>query len=275
MPIIELSRQLSPNGISYHQRGNGPAVLLIHGVGLRAESWLPQIDALAGLNTVYAIDLPGLGESRLLDATGPTIRHYTDAVRALVQDVIGGPVIVGGHSLGALITIDLAVSAPDLCRAIAPFNGIYQRTPEALAAVQERARGLREQVGGALDPALTSAPVKRWFGANPVGDAAEMAAMCTTWLEANNLAGYAAAYTAFASTEGPDPKDLAAISLPALFLTGEHDPNSTPDMSRAMAARVADAQVVVVPGAAHMTGLTHPDAVNAALLAFVDQVRDA
>ncbi|MGI9480292.1 MAG: alpha/beta fold hydrolase [Hyphomicrobiaceae bacterium] len=274
MSQLELSRNVSPTGIAYHRCGSGPAILLIHGVGLRAESWLPQIDALAVGNTVYAIDLPGLGESRMLDEPEPTIRHFTEAVHRFVSDIIAEPVIACGHSLGALIAIDLAIAAPDDYRAIAPLNGVYQRTPEALAAVQERARQLREQVGEAWDLKLVSAPVLRWFGESPTGQLAEMARMCTTWLEANDHAGYAAAYSAFANTSGPAPEELSAIAIPALFLTGEHDPNSTPDMSRAMAAEVAGSEAVVVPDAAHMTGLTHPDAVNAALLAFVEKVRN-
>ncbi|MFY0611236.1 MAG: alpha/beta hydrolase [Hyphomicrobiaceae bacterium] len=273
MPDIELSRSVSPNGLAYHRKGDGPAILLIHGVGLRAESWFPQIEALSAHNTVFATDLPGLGESPSLAELEPTIRHYSEAVRQFIADVIGGPAVVAGHSLGALIAIDLAIIAPEWCQAIAPLNGVYQRTPEALGAVQERARLLREQVGTVWDLKLVTAPVGRWFGEKPTGQLAIFAKLCTAWLEANDQAGYAAAYSAFANTEGPDPDALSGIAMPALFLTGEYDPNSTPDMSRAMAAAVAGGQVVIVPDSAHMTGLTHPDAVNTALLAFLETVR--
>ncbi|MFD2856780.1 alpha/beta fold hydrolase [Seohaeicola zhoushanensis] len=54
--------------------------------------------------------------------------------------------------------------------------------------------------------------------------------------------------------------------MPALFMTGEAEPNSTPAMSRAMAELAPQGQALVVPGAAHMLPMTHPDVVNAALL---------
>lgn len=276
MTLQTFPRIKTDAGLAYHRAGTAsqsrPPMLLIHGVGLRLESWFPQIPILAENQAVYAIDLPGLGESAMLSENAPAISHYGDAVRRFIGDTIGEAVIVAGHSLGALITIDLAARHGEAVRAIAPMNGVFDRTPEALAAVQERAATLRATICEPWDPAVASAPVERWFGANPTGRNAEMAALCRSWLEANNRAGYAAAYTAFASVSGPAPADLAAIDCPTLFLTGERDPNSTPAMSRAMAGHVAGAQAVVVPGAAHMVGLTHIDEVNDVLLSFVDSV---
>lgn len=273
---ITLERSYSPAGIAYHhsgdKQGGRPPVLLIHGVGLRAESWLPQIDALTASHSVFAIDLPGLGESPRFNDPASVLSDYTAAVGNFIETAIHQPAIVIGHSLGALISIDLAVNHPSSCRAIAPLNGIFDRTPDALAAVQARARALQETVDADWDMALVTAPVARWFGDNPTGRDFEMAALCTAWLEANDHAGYAAAYSAFANTTGPAAADLAAIRMPDLFLTGKLDPNSTPAMTEEMASHVAGAEAIVVPKAAHMTGLTHPDEVNTALLSFLDRI---
>ena len=50
-------------GLACIRAGDGPPVLLIHGVGLRAEAWGAVIDRLAERFAVHAIDLPGHGES--------------------------------------------------------------------------------------------------------------------------------------------------------------------------------------------------------------------
>jgi pimeloyl-ACP methyl ester carboxylesterase len=272
MTVAELPRQFSSAGIAYHRCGEGPAIVLVHGVGLRAESWLPQIEALGGRYTIYAIDLPGHGESVRLARVAPSIRDYTEAVRAFIEEIVAAPVLVAGHSLGALVTVDLAATVPEACRGIAALNGVFQRPQDARGAVEERARRLREQIGAAPDPVMARAPVERWFGTNPTGRNAEMAAACTAWLEANDIAGYAAAYTAFAETDGASAAALPGLAMPALFLTGEHDPNSTPAMSVAMAGRVTGAEAIVVRGAAHMAGLTHPQEVNDVLLDFLGRI---
>lgn len=58
--------------------GEGPLVLLIHGVGLRAEAWGAQIDALSATCRVIAVDMPGHGGSAPLPAT-PTLTRWFGA----------------------------------------------------------------------------------------------------------------------------------------------------------------------------------------------------
>ena len=59
--------------------GDGPTVLLIHGVGLRAEAWNAQIDAMSERFRVVAVDMPGHGQSPLL-APDSGLSEYTDAI---------------------------------------------------------------------------------------------------------------------------------------------------------------------------------------------------
>jgi len=66
MTLKILQRSKSKHGIAYHKIGSGPPLVLIHGVGLRAESWGAQIAYFKSRFTVYALDLPGHGERRIL-----------------------------------------------------------------------------------------------------------------------------------------------------------------------------------------------------------------
>lgn len=241
-------------GLRAIRQGTGPALLLLHGVGLRAEAWNTQMDDLAGQFTVIAPDMPGHGES------GP--RHgmarlvsYTDAV----AQALGEPVLVAGHSMGAMIALDLAIRYPGRVRAVAALNAIYRRTPEARQAVQQRAASL-DGVSIA-DPQGT---LKRWFGE---GHPSESQA-CRQWLSTVDPAGYKAAYTVFAQEDGPPDTGLASLPCPALFMTGAQEPHSTPAMSQAMAERVDNGRAVIIPGAAHMMPMTHAAQVNAVLLDF-------
>ena len=57
-----------------------------------------------------------------------------------------------------------------------------------------------------------------------------------------------------------------------LFMTGGHEPNSTPAMSRRMASLVSDGMALIVEDAAHMMPMTHPSEVNQALRQFAREV---
>ncbi|MEM9783323.1 MAG: alpha/beta hydrolase [Pseudomonadota bacterium] len=242
----------------------GSAVVLLHGVGLRAEAWGAQLDAFPRC-CIVAPDLPGHGQSAVLQ--GPSrLGAYTDRIARLIE-VLDAPVVLLGHSMGAMIALDLAARRPELCRGVAALNAIFRRPPQAAAAIRARSRALAGALseGGAVDPSATLA---RWFGTDLESAPARA---CGAWLRSAPRAGYSAAYAVFAEEDGPSDRALATLSCPALFLTGAQDPNSTPAMSKAMAALVPDGEAVVVTGAAHMMPMTHPTAVNATLAAFLDR----
>ena len=66
MMSMILRKNKSSNGIAYYKTGKGEPIILIHGLGLRAESWMEQINFFKKEFTVYAIDLPGHGKSTVL-----------------------------------------------------------------------------------------------------------------------------------------------------------------------------------------------------------------
>jgi (E)-2-((N-methylformamido)methylene)succinate hydrolase len=254
MTWTTLPRSNSATGLAWHQRGSGPAVILIHGVGLRAESWGGILPGLATQHTVYALDLPGHGDSPMIDKADPTVSDYTDQIASSLQE-LPGPVCVAGHSLGALISLDLAARYPEMVQAVAALNSIYRRSPASAQAVRARATSLAQaQSGQDADPQPT---LTRWFG-NPPAPANQAANdACRDWLIHGSLPGYAAAYHAFAFSDGPEDTALEQIACPALLLTASDDPNSTPAMSEALARIIPNGRAHIISGAAHMAPMTH------------------
>lgn len=84
--------------------------------------------------------------------------------------------------------------------------------------------------------------------------------------------GYKLAYTAFAQSQKPSRSDLSGIRCPAVFMTGQLEPNSTPAMAETMAEVCPGGRALIVAGAAHMMPMTHPGDVNAALFQFLKEV---
>lgn len=224
-------------------QGQGPTCVLLHGVGLQAEAWAPVIDRLSSDFRVIAPDMPGHGASDM-QAPLEKLRDFS----AFVEDALAEPAVVIGHSMGAMIALDLALRWPSKLRGMAALNAIFERCHAAKEAVQRRAADLDGAT--AVDPAAT---LTRWFGdaASPERDA------CAHWMRIVDPRGYKAAYTVFAAENGPNRSDLAGLHMPALFMTGGQEPNSTPQMSEEMAALSPMGRSLILPDAAHMMPMTH------------------
>lgn len=234
--------------------GAGEPLLLIHGVGLRAEAWRPQIEELSSVARVIAVDMPGHGESAPLPE-GALLPDFVAWAARVIAALGLGPVNVAGHSMGSLIAGGLAVEHPDLVRRVALLNGVHRREEAARAAVLARAEEIAAG-RGSID-----GPLSRWFGEDDGAVRDEVAA----WLSAVSPRGYATAYRAFAEGDRVYADRLAGIRCPMLVLTGDGDANSTPEMTRAMAGLAPRGRAAVIAGHRHMVGLTAPDKVNAEL----------
>lgn len=255
-------RTRTAGGLDCIEAGSsGPPVALIHGVGLRADAWGAQIPVLAAHYHVRAYDTPGRGGSRAVGES-PALADYTDRFAEAIAD-FGEPALVAGHSMGALIVLDLGIRYPALVRGVAALNGVFRRSDDAKKAVRARAASL-----AAGNQADLSATLPRWFGDNPTGNYRDARDACRRWLLGAEHAGYAKAYTVFAHADGPPTEDLASMQCPALILTGELEANSTPAMSREMARIAPHAECYIMAGANHMLPMTHPDETNRVLLDF-------
>ena len=95
--------------INYHREGEGPPVVLLHGVGLHWQVWGPVIDLLARDFDVIACDSPGFGRSPALpEGVVPTIAAYADAFEWFFAELGLEKPHVAGNSMGGGIALELA-----------------------------------------------------------------------------------------------------------------------------------------------------------------------
>jgi pyruvate dehydrogenase E2 component (dihydrolipoyllysine-residue acetyltransferase) len=99
-----------------HGEGGEPA-LLLHGFGGDLGNWLFNHEALAEGRAVYAIDLPGHGESTK-DVGAGTLEELA-AVAAAFLDTVGVPAVhLVGHSMGGAVALTMAAAAPERVRSM-------------------------------------------------------------------------------------------------------------------------------------------------------------
>lgn len=268
--VVAWPRTVASGSLAYYQTGTGAPVVLVHGVGLRAESWCSQIDALAAAHMVYAVDMPGHGDTPKLAHANAGLACFSQVLAAFVREVVGAPVILIGHSMGALVVLDFARRYAELCLGVAALSAVYRRSAQAKQQVLARATAFRQEGAVAVNETID-----RWFGEHPAAATKEALALCRYWLEQATVDGYSAAYLVFAGEDGPDDSSLAALSMPALFLSGEDDRNSSPLMAKTMAYLTPHGRALSISGARHMVQLTHPQAVNPVLQKFCSRCLQA
>jgi pimeloyl-ACP methyl ester carboxylesterase len=97
--------------VNYAELGDGPPLLLIHGLGGSWPNWLENIPHLARSHRVIALDLPGFGDSPM-PGWEITIQSYGALVNAFCAALGIGPVPLVGNSMGGFIAAEVTVSEP-------------------------------------------------------------------------------------------------------------------------------------------------------------------
>ncbi|MDQ9023263.1 alpha/beta hydrolase [Acinetobacter sichuanensis] len=248
-----LSNNLSAH---FYEQGEGEPLVLIHGVGMQAEAWYPQIKFFSQKYHVISVDMPGHGQSDRLPENA-TLQDFVAWTIDFITTLNCGSVNLAGHSMGSLISAGVGITRPDLVKRVAVLNGVYKRSTEAKAAVIQRALELKT---GHVD---ITTPLSRWFGSSELEQSA--AERVKSWLEQVDLDGYSTAYTAFAYGDDVYADDWSKMECPALVLTGTGDPNSTPEMTEKMAELAPLGHAVVIKNERHMVNLTAPEQVNNAM----------
>jgi pimeloyl-ACP methyl ester carboxylesterase len=104
--------ELHGHSVSYRIAGEGPAILLIHGIAGRSEQWLDSMPLLAENHTVVAPDL--LGHGRSAKPRGDySLGAYASGLRDLLVALDMPKATVVGHSLGGGIALQFAYQFPE------------------------------------------------------------------------------------------------------------------------------------------------------------------
>ncbi len=255
------------DGTAYQLHGDAaaPLVALIHGLGLNRHIWSAYRAALSPRYRVLTYDLFGHGGSAPPPAT-PSLALFAAQLRALLDALDIDACALVGFSLGGMINRRFAMDYPARARALAIFNSPHRRSRAAQRLVEQHA------AQSATDgPAATlESAIARWFTLEFQAAHPAYIARVRRWLLANDPTHYAQCRRVLAGGVTELLRPQPPIACPALVMTCEHDSGSTPAMSRAIAAEMANARVVIVAGLQHMGLVEQPARFTAPLLRFLD-----
>ena len=248
-------------------RGEGPPVVLVQGVGVHGDGWLPQVEALESRYSCLTFDNRGMGASQPLGVK-LSVEQMAEDTLALMDAQGWSSAHVIGHSLGGLIAQHLALSARERVRSLAllctfPRGRDATRLSPWMAWV-----GLRTRVGtrrmrrhAFLQLVMPPAELRH---ADRDALAAQLAPLFGHDLATQPpvVMKQLAAATAYDAT--PRLPELAG--LPTLVVSAAHDRIAPPASGRAIAQGIPDARYVEFPEASHGLPIHQADQVNALLL---------
>ncbi|MFE9424616.1 alpha/beta fold hydrolase [Kitasatospora sp. NPDC006697] len=247
------------------EAGRGRPVVLLHARPTDRTMWNAHLPLLAeaGVRAI-ALDLPGHG-----DATVPDRREvapWSDVLDTL--DHLGADrFVLAGNSLGALVALQAAVTAPERVEGLVlvGYRPHDQPASARLDAAWEAER--TALAAGDLDAAVR-AGVEAWISD---GAAEEVRTRAALMLH-RRLTGQPAhgEPPQAADPLGTGPAVLHALrGMPALVGVGEHDMPDFHEGGEALARDLDAGRTTVIPGAGHLAPLEQPAAFCALLLDFV------
>jgi pyruvate dehydrogenase E2 component (dihydrolipoamide acetyltransferase) len=258
--------EAGPHRIHVLTVGDGPPLVLLHGLGGSLMTWQGVADAMSQRNRVILVDLPGHGASSAPDpgecdySPAALARAVADTVAALCD----APAVVAGHSLGGAIAALMATASPQLVARLVlidPAGVGDDADPELMRLIEAKATqaGSREILELFFhDRALvTSTGVAEHSGmlAQPGVHAAVRAAARSTFDGAAQRLDVRRA--------------LADSDVPVLVIWGAEDRVFDVCQAHALTLAVPHAQVRIVEEAGHVPHVERPDAVVGLIDAFL------
>jgi 3-oxoadipate enol-lactonase len=240
--------------------GEGPAVLLVHGLGGTSNFYQVQADALAERFRVIRVDSAGAGRSPV--AEGISIESHAADLAALLTALDIDSAAVVGHSMGTLVARTLAARFPGVVSALALLGAVAEPADAGRQAQRDRAALLRREGTAAVAPGV----VANALSETTRRDKPEVAAFVRELVMRQDPEGYARNCEALAAATDPGPVDPA---LPLLLVTGDADKVGPPAVSRQLAEAHGGATVEILPEVGHWTAVEAARATTDHLLKFL------
>jgi 3-oxoadipate enol-lactonase len=241
--------------------GKGRDLVLLHSLMSDRTSYEPLVARIAGQRRLVLVNLPGFGTS---PRAGPALSDYADVVAATFDDLSLPPETdVLGNGLGGFVALSLASRHGARFERMA-LVGSAIAFPEAGRATFRALADKVEQDGMA---AVVGAAMRRMFPEPFIAANRDVVAGREAVFKQIDPAIFASACRALAGLDLGG--ELARIRNPTLIVVGAEDQATPPALGRALAARLADARLIEMPGLGHCPHIQDPAAFVTAIAPFL------
>jgi len=278
-------RRLTIHGhsVAFRTAGDGPLLVLIHGMARSSDTWEHVLPALTGRFTVVAPDLLGHG-----DSAKPRTEYSVSAHANLLRDLLAalgherGTLI--GHSFGGGVAMQLAYQFPERCeRLVLVSSGGLGREVSALL------RGLSIPGVEHLFPLVCSRALRdagqrlaEWLGAVGLRAAPRIEEVWRSWSSLAEPDARRAFFRTLRAVVEPDGQAVSATDrlylaadVPTLIVWGARDTFIPVHHGHAAHATIRGSQLEVFPEAGHFPHCEAPESFVERVVAFIDSTTPA
>jgi YbgC/YbaW family acyl-CoA thioester hydrolase len=259
-------QRLVVNGVTLavEVRGDGPAVLFIHGYPLDHTIWTHQVAALEGWCRI-APDLRGMGLSDAPDL-GYSVETYAADLAELLDLLGAAEVVLVGLSMGGYIAFEFLRRWRGRVRGLVLVDTRAEAdSPEARMARDSAAATAREQGAAAIAESM----LPRVLGPTTLQGAPAVVERVRAMMAATPVAGIVGALGAMRDRPDSTPLLPQLDGLATLVIVGDEDELTPPAQARAMADAIPGASLVVIRSAGHLSPLERPAETTDAITAFL------
>lgn len=244
----------------YEDIGEGPAVVLAHGVGGNHASWFNQVPTLAKRYRAIVIDHRAFGNSGDVEGVGASA--YVDDLARLFDHLKLDQAFLVAQSMGGGTCAGFTCRFPDRVSALVHCDStaaadLPQPYADEMRAVNAANDGL-SQAERVLGPVIRSADPERTFLYLQIAS--------FNSVTRKTLKGQTPRWT---------PQTLADAKRPVLFVVGEHDVICPPRFIRLLHELVPGSRFEIIEGAGHSAYFEAPEAFNRLLLDYLDSFAGA
>jgi len=224
-----------------------------------SDYWRPVIEHLSKEFDVIVPDLPGFATSTD-EPFARSIGEFANVLVELLDNLRVDDVNLVGHSLGSLVSLQVALDYPDLVRRLVVYGGSVTAPKHRFESVETSVSRIKSDGIAAVAPGI----VRTWFA---LGDKDPDYQLC---LEATQKVSSETAIAALIAISRWDIRGrLAELQVPTLVICGDGDRSTPPEDSYELWRGIPKANLCVVPGCAHNVHLEQPAIFNAILSEFL------
>lgn len=261
--------------IRYRQQGTGKkVVILLHGLGGFLENWHASIPVLAEQHTVYAIDLPGFGESDKPNCRY-TIDFFLKVITGFIQHFHYKKVTLIGNSLGGGLALMMAIRHPNMIAkmVLASPVGFSKQLPRSFRLMslsyinavflkptfEKSRKGIKDAT--VQHQFITDEYVQLFFN--------YLKLPATKRALLNVLSSMATVFGIKSHLINEVSQNLPLVKHKTLIIWGKQDPLLPLDYARAQIAKLPNAELVALNNCGHVPQLEMPDAFNRLVMGFI------
>lgn len=246
-------------------QGDGPPLILIHGIGAARDAWNKALPALTPHFTVITYDLRGHGASPMCFGKFGLAELVAD-LEALRERLGIRQAHFAGHSLGGMIGPAYARLFPDRVLSLGLLSTAAFRSEEDSAKVWGVVHSMQENGIPNILPTLTD----RWFTDGFIKAFPEVVEGRLKQVIATDADVFLNVFGIYAGTEMASW--LHQVNAPSLILTGENDGGCSPRLNKRIHAAMPNSELVILPGYKHSLLLEAGDVVAEQIVRFITEL---